>query len=83
MKTESIASVVAIFGATLTLNLSALAGPGPQPQFQTRKISEQKKVIVASSQARKSPATAKAVIKSEPTLHYVSGPKGLTFAFRK
>ena len=80
MKTKSIKTFAALFGAAVILSTSVLAGPGPQPQFQTRAAGEQKQVTVASSKA---PTIALGGSQTEPKLFTVYGPRGLTFTFRK
>ena len=83
MKAKS-KSIAALLGVAVILNVSALAGPGPQPQLQPRKVSsEPKTVLVTTSPVRKSPTAAKAVIKRESSLLYVSGPQSATYAFRR
>jgi hypothetical protein len=80
MKTKSIASIAAVLGSTAVLNLGALAGPGPQPQFQTRPVSKQKIVPTPSGKVTKAPTAAKSMIQSGPSLTYVTGGKGNTYA---
>jgi hypothetical protein len=79
MKTKSIASILAVLGATVVLNASVLAGPGPQPQFQTRNPSEQKKVTATSSKVLKAPTTAKSVMKSASPVEQIKR-KGICIA---
>ncbi len=82
MKTKSIGSFVVVLGATAVLNLSALAGPGPQPQFQTRNASTQKSVRAPAGNVAKAPTIAFGGTKSAPTLVTVSGPRGNAYLYR-
>ena len=43
---QAIATVAALLGVAVTLNVSAFAGPGPQSPVQPRKVSEPKKAAV-------------------------------------
>ena len=78
MKTQSLKSLATLLGVAVALNLSALAGPGPQPQFQPRTASQPKKVVTTV----KSPSPGKSVIESRRTFTQVSGPRGVTYAYR-
>lgn len=65
MKTNTITTAVAILGATVALNLSALAGPGPHAQFQTPSGASQKSIATAASKAAKVPSIAFGGTKSD------------------
>ena len=80
MKTKSIASFAALSAAAVVLTVSALAGPGPQPQFQARKVTEQKNVTVTYSKTSRPLTIALGGTKSEPKVYYVSAGKGNTYA---
>ncbi|MEA3210691.1 MAG: hypothetical protein QOE70_3748 [Chthoniobacter sp.] len=82
MKTQSLKSLATLLGVAVVLNVSALAGPGPQPQFQPRKASDPKKATVTVAQVQKAPAEAKAVVDSRPTLVQVPGPHGVNYSLR-
>jgi hypothetical protein len=82
MKTKSIASIVAVLGASVVLNLSALAGPGPQPQFQTRHVSTQQSVPAPAGKVGHEPTIAFGGTKSAPTLVTVTGPRGNAYLYR-
>ena len=82
MKTQSIKSIATLLGVAVVLNVSALAGPGPHEQFQTRKISEPKKVAATIGLAVKAPAAGKSVVESRPTLTQAPGPHGVIYAYR-
>ncbi len=82
MKTQSIKSTATLLGVAAVLNMSALAGPGPQTQYQTRKVTEPKTATIALYQVPKSPATGKSAIEPQRTPTQVSGPHGVTYTYR-
>ncbi len=86
MKTKSIKSIAALIGVTLAFNARVLAGPGPQTPTQPHKVSELQKVAVASGQPQRAQKTShdgKTAVNARPSYFYVSGPHGVTYAFRQ
>lgn len=82
MKTKSLKHLATLLGVAVLINASAFAGPGPQPQFQPRKVSD-RKVVVVPSEVRTSRGDSKAIIQPAASLTYISGPHGGVFAYRQ
>jgi len=85
MKSKSIKSLAALFGAVVALNVSVLAGPGPQSQPSVRKTSEPKKVAVTVASAQTQKTTGKAIVKTNaaPQVIYEVGAHGGTYVTRR
>lgn len=89
MKTKSVASIAALLGAAVVLNVSALAGPDPQlvPSLlrsaNSQKATTHEKTVTIALAGHSKAAAAKPAANAGSTIFYVPGPHGDKSTYRK